>query len=158
VYLSVVGFLVLFMEEFYYIKVYTSIIVLVIQAIHMIVIFCINPYKMSLKVHTIGMLLNNFIYLVFLIIINFINYMQKMQPAIAMFFGYAMIAFCFVSIVITIIRLYYELRYGRELEMQLEEERLLREKEENLKKEALLKSKMEQMENAAKMKVSDKQR
>ena len=139
-------------------KVYTSVIVLLIQAIHMIVIFCIKPYKMSLKVHTIGMFLNNAIYLVFLIIINFINYMPTMQPSIAMYFGYAMIAFCIVSIIITIVRLYYELRYGRELEMQLEEERLLREKEENLRKEELLKSKMEQMENAAKMKVSDKQR
>lgn len=100
-------------------KVYTSVIVLLIHLIHMIVIFSINPYKMSLKVHTIGMLINNAIYLVFLVLINFINYMTKMQPAIAMFFGYAMIAFCLASIIVTIIRLYYELRYGRELEMQL---------------------------------------
>jgi hypothetical protein len=69
------GFLLLFMEEIYYMKVYSSVIVILIQIIHMIVIFCINPYKMSLKVHTIGMLLNNFIYLAFLVIINFINYM-----------------------------------------------------------------------------------
>jgi hypothetical protein len=119
VYLGIVGFLVLFANGLYYMKVYTSVIVLLLQVVHMIVVFSINPYKMSLKVHTIGMLINNSIYLAFLVIINLINYLDKLEPKIAIFFGYGMIAFCVASIVVTVIRLYYELRYGRELEIQL---------------------------------------
>jgi len=56
--------------------IYCSCIVLVIQIIHMLVIFVINPYKKSLKVHIIGMMLNNGIYLMFIIFINVINYVD----------------------------------------------------------------------------------
>jgi len=96
-------------------KIYGSTIVLIIQIIHIINIFLINPYKQCLKVHTIGMMLNNAIYLVFLIIINFINYFDEINQTLMILLGYGMSTCCGISIIITIIRLYYELRYGRAL-------------------------------------------
>lgn len=49
---------------------------LAIQVIHMGVIFVINPYKKPLKLHIIGLMLNNGIYLMFIIFINLINYVD----------------------------------------------------------------------------------
>jgi len=57
-------------------KIYCSAIVLGIQLVHLIVVIIINPYKQSLKIHTVGMILNNLFYLVFLVVINFINYLN----------------------------------------------------------------------------------
>jgi hypothetical protein len=52
-----------------------SIIVIFIQLVYILLInLKINPYKNSLKVHQIGLLLQQLIYFVFLIQINLINY------------------------------------------------------------------------------------
>ncbi len=81
----------------------------------MVIIIVLNPYKYSLKVHTIGMITNHVIYLVFLIVVNIINYVDSINHDISLLFGYTMLGLYCLSIIFSIISLYYELRYGREL-------------------------------------------
>jgi hypothetical protein len=52
-----------------------SAVVTFIHIIYFLLInFKINPYKDSLKIHKIGLILQHLIYLLFLILINLINY------------------------------------------------------------------------------------
>jgi hypothetical protein len=64
----------------------------------------------------VGMITNHVIYLVFLIVINAVNYIDSIHHDISLLFGYTMLGLCVLSILISIIRLYYELRYGKKLE------------------------------------------
>jgi hypothetical protein len=93
--------------------IYCSVVVLFIHIAHIIYLFVIDPYKQSLKVHTVGIMFNNFLYLIFLITINFINYSEDIHPDATLGLGYATIVCCFLSILITLVRLYYELKYGK---------------------------------------------
>ena len=124
IYLLVVGSLVFFANHVYFYHVYCSSIVLGLHLIFMVIIIVLNPYRYSLKVHTIGMVINNAIYLTFLIVVNFINYLDSIHHDISLLLGYTMLGLCCLSIIFSIIRLYYELRYGRKLEDKLAEEKL----------------------------------
>lgn len=93
--------------------IYCSVVVLLIHTFHIVYLYLIDPYKQSLKVHTVGMMFNNFVYFLFLIIINVINYSEDIHPDATLALGYTIIFCCFISIVITLVRLYYELKYGK---------------------------------------------
>jgi hypothetical protein len=52
-----------------------SVFVLIYQLIFLLIInFKINPYKNSLKIHRIALLIQHMIYLLFLVLINLINF------------------------------------------------------------------------------------
>lgn len=95
--------------------IYCSVVVLVIQMVHMVCLYLIDPYKQSLKVHSVGIIFNNIVYFIFLVIINVINYTDDIHKDLALGLGYGIIVLGSISIIITIVRLYYELRYGKEL-------------------------------------------
>lgn len=75
IYLIVVGFMIfLFNEILIFSVIPISLFVLLIHISYMILIHRINPYQQSLNVHKYGLILCQFTYLVFLIVINFINF------------------------------------------------------------------------------------
>lgn len=114
-YLMVVGFYIFFMNDMESDGIYCSAAVLIIHIAHMVLIYIIDPYKQSLKVHTVGLMFNNFVYLVYLVIINVINYSEDIHNDVTLGLGYTVIVCCFISVIITLVRLYYELKYGKEL-------------------------------------------
>jgi hypothetical protein len=93
--------------------IYCSAVVLVIQIVHMACLYLIDPYKQSLRVHNVGIIFNNVIYFIFLVIINLINYAEDLHKDVTLGLGYVMIALGSISIIITTVRLYYELSYGK---------------------------------------------
>ncbi len=71
----ILGIIIFFFNEKSINGIHMSIIVIFIQLVYILLInLKINPYKNSLKVHQIGLLLQQLIYFVFLIQINLINY------------------------------------------------------------------------------------
>ena len=93
--------------------IYCSAVVLALQTIHMVCLYLIDPYKQSLRVHSIGIIFNNVLYFALLVIINVINYTEEIHRDITLGLGYGVIIFGSISIIITIVRLYYELKYGK---------------------------------------------
>lgn len=81
----------------------------------MIALWKIDPYKQSLKVHKISLFVNNSIVLVFLIGINFVNYISDLNELIILILAIFINAGSFLSVGLAFVRLYYELKYGREL-------------------------------------------
>ncbi len=88
-----------------------SLIVLLFHLGYMTVLLWINPYQKSLRIHSFGLALNHFTYLFFLFFVNVTNFVD-LSDIISLIFVYAILFFCVVLIVFTIIRLYYEYRYG----------------------------------------------
>lgn len=72
VYLIVIGCVVFFLNDIQ-MAVPASAIALIIHLLYMLVVFKINPYKLSLRIHTVSLWLCQFLYLMFLVFINIIN-------------------------------------------------------------------------------------
>ena len=121
-----------FHNRFFLGYIYTSAIALFIHVVFIIILLFIHPYRQSLRVHSFTLIFNQLIYLGFLIVINLINYLEKLNEMVILMLAYFVCFCCACSIIMTGVRLYYELRYGEELEIQIQEER---EREEQLKKE-----------------------
>ena len=94
----------------------------------------IDPYRQSLRIHTVSLLANNAVFLVFLMVINLINYVNDLDSLIVLMLAYFVTGCCVCQIVLTFVRLYYELRYGRELEIKVQEEREYRRQQEELER------------------------
>lgn len=76
IYLLVVGFLILFANDFRIIKIVPmSVIVLLIHLIYVCMLAYINPYKLSLRIHTVGLFTCQGVYGMFLVFINIINFL-----------------------------------------------------------------------------------
>lgn len=56
-----------------------SLIVLIIHCVYVVVLIVINPYSMSLRIHTVGLFACQGIYGMFLVFVNLINFMEKMD-------------------------------------------------------------------------------
>ena len=74
IYLFIVGFLIFFCNCKMIGPVYFSATVLALHTIFMLALIRIQPYKQSLKVHTVTLIFNNLMVLVFLAVINLLNY------------------------------------------------------------------------------------
>jgi amino acid transporter len=157
VYLSVTGSLICFCNNVVIANVPLSVLVLLLEIIYIIALLMIHPYKQSLRVHSITLLINQCVYLVFLIFINLINFVKGIDEILVLMMGYFITGCCGVLVLLTAVRLYYELRYGEALEKQIQMER---EKEEELQKK-LKKEKLEkmkkQLESDARKKQSQKE-
>jgi hypothetical protein len=123
IYLLIVGTLVFLGNWIVIFKVPMSVLVLGLQVLYTISLIAIHPYKQSLKVHTITLLLNQALLIVFLVIINFINLFPDMDELLILMMGYFLTGCCGLLILLTVIRLYFELRYGEELEKRIQKER-----------------------------------
>lgn len=146
IYLLIVGTLVLLGNGIVLYKVPMSLLVLSLQVFYTITLIAIHPYKQSLKVHTITLLINQALLIAFLVVINFINLFPDMDEMLIIMMGYFLTGCCGLLILLTVIRLYFELRYGEELDKKIQKEREQEEeRQKKLKKEKLdmMKKKLE---------------
>jgi hypothetical protein len=118
-----------------------SVLVLIIQILYTLTLIVIHPYKQSLRVHTITLLIYQVVYIVFLIGINLINLVNDLDELFILSLGYFITGCCGLLIVLTGLRLYYELRYGEALEKEIQKEREKQEEEEKRRKEEELERK-----------------
>ena len=114
-YLLVMGFLVFFFNSVIIYSLPISVIALLLQIIYIIALIMIHPYKQSLRVHSITLLINQCVFLVFLIFINLINFVKDIDEILVLMMGYFITGCCGVLVLLTAVRLYYELRYGEAL-------------------------------------------
>jgi hypothetical protein len=76
IYILVVGFLILFANDVRIMKnIPMSVIVLLIHLVYVGVLAYINPYKMSLRIHSVGLFTCQGVYGIFLVFINIINFL-----------------------------------------------------------------------------------
>jgi hypothetical protein len=94
-----------------------SVIALIVHLVYVVLIFYIYPYKMSLTIHSIGLFTCLVLYGLFLLFINVINFVDKVDEISVLIMGYFMLGGCALIIVLAIVRLYYEYRYGEALEI-----------------------------------------
>lgn len=85
-----------------------SLIVLAFHVFYLILInFKVRPYKNALKIHSFSLFLHHFNYLIFLVFINLINFVDNLHPLIKLSISFLVTFICLISIVISLIRLYY---------------------------------------------------
>ena len=78
-YLVIIGVIVVFYNNCNLFELPMSIFVLALHLTYICILISINPYKKSLKIHTVGLFINNLVYLVFLIVINLINLVKNLD-------------------------------------------------------------------------------
>lgn len=121
VYLLIVGFLILFLSDVLIMKmVPMSVIVLLVHFIYIGVLAYINPYKMTLRIHTVGLFTCQGVYGMFLIFINIINFLPLMHDLMVIGMVYGVFGLSLIMIIMTVVRLYYEYRYGVNLEKEIQ--------------------------------------
>jgi hypothetical protein len=89
----------------------------------MIIVWKINPYEKSLNIHKYGLLYNQTIYFFFLLFVNFINYFDTIPEIVSLVFVYFILSLCLILVVLTIVRLFYEYKYGEKLENEVQKKR-----------------------------------
>jgi hypothetical protein len=121
VYLNLMGFLIFF---FNHIKIGdlipVSVICLIVHLIFAIALPLIKPYKQSLRIHAVALYLNQALYFVFLVFINLINFVPDIDEFICLCMGYFVSGMVWLLIILTLVRLYYEIRYGEALEKKIQ--------------------------------------
>jgi hypothetical protein len=115
VYLCLIGCLIFFCNTVKLGVVHCSAVAMLLHIVFMVSLVRIHPYRQSLRVHTVSLLFNNTVLLVFLFVVNLINYVDGLDSLIILVLGYFVTVCCLFQILLTFVRLYYELRYGREL-------------------------------------------
>lgn len=91
---------------------FSSIIALVVHIAYIISLKIINPYKNYLKIHKYGLFACQFTYLIFILVINYINFFPQINEIYSLIIVFAILFACFAIIILTFIRLYYQCRYG----------------------------------------------
>lgn len=79
IYLVLIGAVIFFLNSVD-LPIPASVIALIIHVAYMIVLFIVNPYQMSLHVHTVGLWICQISYLLFLVFINVVNLTHKFNP------------------------------------------------------------------------------
>ncbi len=111
-YLLLFGFLIFFFNKIKFLSISISAVMLLAQILFIIIIISINPYRQSLRIHTVTLLINHGVYTIFLVVLNIINFVEKVDEIIILGMGYLIMVSCFVVMVLSIIRIYYQYRYG----------------------------------------------
>lgn len=112
IYLFVVGGLIFFFNDVKLGPIPTSVVVLFLHSIYTVIIVFIKPYKQSLRIHAFVLYMNQILYGVFLIVINLINLVDHLDEVMILYIGYGLTGWIAILILLTFIRLYYEIRYG----------------------------------------------
>jgi hypothetical protein len=89
-----------------------SVLCFAVQVIYMIIMLRIQPYKGSLKIHTVSLFLNQLISLVFLALINLINFMGAVNDYFILILGYFLVGCVYLLEILTILRFYFEFKNG----------------------------------------------
>jgi hypothetical protein len=157
-YLFLIGLIVCFFNCKQVGPVYFSVIVMILHILFMLALIKIKPYKQSLKVHTVTIFINNGVVLVFLIVINLLNYVQDLDELFVLGLGFFLTGASGLIVTLTFVRFYYDLRYGKELEDKILEEKEKERERLELEKQMRLKSNEEKLQREAKMKKTESQR
>ncbi len=123
IYLFVFGFLIILFNDVVILKLPMSIFIFVLQILYTIALVIVHPYRQSLRVHTVTILINQAVYIIFLAFINLINLVDNIDEFLVIMMGYFITGCCGFLMLLTGVRLYYELRYGETLEKQIQKER-----------------------------------
>lgn len=118
-YLFVAGIIIFFFSSKRVGPIFCSAIVCGLHFVYLLALIKIRPYKQSLTVHTVTIFINNGIVMVFLIVINLLNYVDDLDEIVVIGLGFFLTGGCGLSLILSFIRFYYELRYGRELEEKI---------------------------------------
>ena len=110
IYLLVQGNLIFFFNNLTFWGVPCSVLVLAVHLIFMISLILINPYRQSLRVHQICVLFSQTVYLVFISVINLINLVDDLSSLVILILAYFITFCCGFTMILTIVRLYYEIR------------------------------------------------
>jgi hypothetical protein len=93
----------------------SSSIVLGIHCLYTMIIMLIKPYENSLRIHAVGLYLSLILFMVYLVVINLLNLISYVDEFIIIGLGYLILGSVGILIVLTGVRLYYEIRYGEAL-------------------------------------------
>jgi hypothetical protein len=152
-YFCIIGSLIMFFNEITLVNMPMSVFVLALQIIYTIALIVIHPYKQSLRVHSITLLINQMVFIVFLVFINLINLIKDMNELLIIILGYFITGCCGFLMILTGVRLYYELRFGEAMEKKIQKEREKEEEMERKRKEEKLEMKKKQFKEVAKLKM-----
>lgn len=92
-----------------------SVVCLVVHTFYIVLLIIIRPYKQALRIHSVALYFNQSLYWVFLVVINLINLIDVIDDFLVLCFGYFLIGCVYLLILLTVVRLYYEIRYGQAL-------------------------------------------
>ncbi len=115
IYLLVIGALIFFWNNVKIVYVPISALVLAFHSIYAISLLFIKPYKQSLRIHSFTLYINQLLYFCFLVVINLINFLDTLEEFILLCLGYGITGWVGILIILTFVRLYYEIRYGEAL-------------------------------------------
>jgi hypothetical protein len=115
IYIFVMGSLILFWHSLHFPYFYCSAAVLLVHLVYMAILIKIRPYQMSLHVHSVGLFINQIILLIVLVFVNLLNYVGDLNEILVLALGFLIVGVCAFTVVIGVIRLYFEYRYGRVL-------------------------------------------
>lgn len=79
IYLMVIGVLITFFNTVNMNDVPFSLLILFLQGFYTVFLIYVNPYKQTLKIHSVTLLINQIVYIVFLIVINLINFLKNLS-------------------------------------------------------------------------------
>jgi hypothetical protein len=105
----------------------------------------------------VTLLINQVVYTVFLAFINLINMVDEIDEILVIMLGYFITGCCGFLMLLTGVRLYYELRYGEALEKKIQKEREMEEERQKKLKEERLEMMKKKLESDAKKKQSQKE-
>jgi hypothetical protein len=97
-----------------------SLFVLILNLGFILILLKIKPYKQSLRIHQVSLIINHLLYAVFMVIINLINFLDTIKEIIILCLGYFIAGCVGMLILLTILRLYYEIRFGERLEKEIQ--------------------------------------
>lgn len=123
IYLTIMGVLIYFYNDIKISMVPMSVICIAVHTFYFVFLIIIRPYKQALRIHSVALYFNQFLYFVFLVVINLINLVDFIDDFIVLCFGYFVVGCVYFMILLTIVRLYYEIRYGETLEKKIHAER-----------------------------------
>jgi hypothetical protein len=72
----------------------------------------LQPYKQCLRIHSVGLLFGRFIFVGFLGFITVKNMTENLEDIVMLGACYVVVASVLLLIIFSVIRLYYDLRYG----------------------------------------------
>lgn len=79
IYLLIIGMMILFFNKTQLFGFPFSVFVLIFQILYTIIILVINPYRQSLRIHTVTLVFNQVIYIAFLILVNLVNLFNNLK-------------------------------------------------------------------------------
>ena len=115
-YLMLMGSFITFFNDNKLMGLPPSTYALFFQVFYLTYLIRTNPYRQCLRIHALVLYINHSLYLIFLVVINLVNFILNIDEIVILGLGYLLTGSCGCLVVLSIVRLYYEYRYGEKLE------------------------------------------